>query len=72
MRACTFCVCLLQESAVFLIGPEVRSSAGKILDGLLCSTRGVLSRLKMVNRRALRSGGRGHPLKRGRGNPLKN
>eukprot|EP00904_Undaria_pinnatifida_P007731 jgi/Undpi1/4088/HiC_scaffold_16.g07455.m1 len=36
------------ESAVFLIGPEVRSSAGKILDGLLCSTRGVLSRLKMA------------------------
>ena len=34
---------------MFLIGPEMQSSVGKILDGLLCSTRGVLSKLKMVS-----------------------
>ena len=38
-----------QESAVFLIGPEMQSSTGKILDGLLCSTGGVIWKLKMVS-----------------------
>lgn len=39
---------LLQESAVFLIGPEGFPAVGKILDELVACTHGLLAKLKMV------------------------
>lgn len=37
-----------QESAVVLIGPEAFSATGKIVDDIVASTGGLLSKLKMV------------------------